>query len=574
MTLEEKVIARRARIKPIRVDRTNSLPALCLPAQPVVNQNQGHHGLAHDDEAGQQTGIVPALDRDFSGLAAFGYRLLRAGQAAGRLDRNAADDRLAAGNAAKHAAVAIAFGADDSTLVRRQWDKGVVVGAAAGRGDSETYSIFEGRHRRQGQKRLGQVGFQLVEHWFAEPGGDSIRHQLAHSANGILILSHLLDESDHFLRPDRIGTAHRSRLDLLERGPGRFENVGLNIADLLDVTEDMDAMRRQNFLGDGAGSDPADGLAGAGSATSPIITEAVLGIEAEIGMPWPIFVLDLRIILAALVLIVEEDADGGAVSLALEDTGPDFRHILFLALADDLGLARPAAAQVQQQVIYAQRQAGGTTVYDRQIPRPVADPGRGHAKQFAKRIAWHGPYYTPDAIKEGTGNRTTVILERIRMRSGFILTALVLMITPLAAQPPDRLASRYGYDVIENKYPQKSPEDALASAIKAIETKKFDYLMAQLADPIYVDKKIEEYKRQFAGKEESRTLLAFDRLTKETAKYFQDDPLLVKELKRFAKEGMWKTEAAKAVCTLKVLPGRQVFMRKIQSRWFLENKQS
>ena len=160
------------------------------------------------------------------------------------------------------------------------------------------------------------------------------------------------------------------------------------------------------------------------------------------------------------------------------------------------------------------------------------------------------------------------------MRSGFILTALVLMITPLAAQPPDRLASRYGYDVIENKYPQKSPEDALASAIKAIETKKFDYLMAQLADPIYVDKKIEEYKRQFAGKEESRTLLAFDRLTKETAKYFQDDPLLVKELKRFAKEGMWKTEAAKAVCTLKVLPGRQVFMRKIQSRWFLENKQN
>ena len=45
-------------------------------------------------------------------------------------------------------------------------------------------------------------------------------------------------------------------------------------------------------------------------------------------------------------------------------------------------------------------------------------------------------------------------------------------------------------------------------------------------------------------------------------------------LKRFAKEGMWKTEAAKAVCTLKALPGRQVFMRKVQNRWFLENKQN
>ena len=160
------------------------------------------------------------------------------------------------------------------------------------------------------------------------------------------------------------------------------------------------------------------------------------------------------------------------------------------------------------------------------------------------------------------------------MRKAIVLVAVVFLTGSLAAQP-NGLASRYGYDVIENKYPQKSPEDALASVIKAIETKKFDYLMAQLADPIYVDKKIEEYKKLFAGKEESRTLLAFDRLTKETAKYFQDDPLLVKELKRFAKEGMWdRTKAAKAVCTLKALPGRQVFMRKIQSRWFLENRQS
>jgi hypothetical protein len=160
------------------------------------------------------------------------------------------------------------------------------------------------------------------------------------------------------------------------------------------------------------------------------------------------------------------------------------------------------------------------------------------------------------------------------MRCGFFVAALGFVVTTGTAGQPDRLASRYGYDVIENKYPQKSPEDALASAVKAIETKKFDYLMAQLADPIYVDKKIEEYKKLFAGKEESRTLLAFDRLTKETAKYFQDDPLLVKELKRFAKDGMWKTETAKAVCTLKTLPGRQVFMRKVQSRWFLENKQN
>jgi hypothetical protein len=157
------------------------------------------------------------------------------------------------------------------------------------------------------------------------------------------------------------------------------------------------------------------------------------------------------------------------------------------------------------------------------------------------------------------------------MRYGVLLTTMVI-VAPLAAQSQE--GARYGYDILENKYPQKSPEDALASVIKTIETKKFEYLMAQLADPVYVDRKVEEYKKPLAGKEESRTLLAFDRLARETAKYFQDDPILVKELKRFAKEGMWKTEATKAVCTLKALPGRQVFMRKVQNRWFFENKQN
>jgi hypothetical protein len=157
------------------------------------------------------------------------------------------------------------------------------------------------------------------------------------------------------------------------------------------------------------------------------------------------------------------------------------------------------------------------------------------------------------------------------MRSGVLIAAL-FFVSSLVAQTQE--GARYGYDILENKYPQKSPEDALASVIKTIETKKFEYLMAQLADPAYVDKKVEEYKKPVTGKEESRTLLAFDRLARETAKYFQDDPILVKDLKRFAKEGMWKTEAAMAVCTLKAFPGRQVFMRKVRNRWFLENKQN
>ncbi len=101
-------------------------------------------------------------------------------------------------------------------------------------------------------------------------------------------------------------------------------------------------------------------------------------------MAGAILVLDFVIILAALVLVAEEDADGRAVGLALEHARPDFGLILFLALRDDLRLPRPAAAQVGQQVIDAQRQAGRAAVDDDDVTRTVADPSRGDAKQLAE----------------------------------------------------------------------------------------------------------------------------------------------------------------------------------------------
>ena len=119
-----------------------------------------------------------------------------------------------------------------------------------------------------------------------------------------------------------------------------------------------------SFLAMAAGGDPADGFAGAGTAAAAVVAEAVLGVEREVGMAGAVLVLDVAVIAAALVAVAEEDADGRAVGLALEDAGPDFRHVFFLALRDDLRLARPAAAQVGQQVLHAQRQARRAAVDD------------------------------------------------------------------------------------------------------------------------------------------------------------------------------------------------------------------
>jgi hypothetical protein len=134
--------------------------------------------------------------------------------------------------------------------------------------------------------------------------------------------------------------------------------------------------------------------------------------------------------------------------------------------------------------------------------------------------------------------------------------------------------ARFGYILNELKYPQKTPEEALQSVVKAIEAGQVSYLMAQLADPDFVDAKVAEYKKNVPGNERARMLQAFVRLVKETDDHFQEDPLLAKELKRFSREGEWKTEGASAVATCKTVPGRNVFMKKLQNRWYLENKQN
>ena len=163
------------------------------------------------------------------------------------------------------------------------------------------------------------------------------------------------------------------------------------------------------------------------------------------------------------------------------------------------------------------------------------------------------------------------------MRNGVTVLALVLMSGLLAAQdevkkkPPER---RFGFDVDETTYPQQNPKDAMKSMVTAYDRKRVDYLLAQLADPAYVDYWVDQYKKDFPlGKEDGKRLLAFDRLTRETLQYFQNDPLIVKELRVFAKEAKWTEEGETAIGAVDAIPARKVYLKKIGERWFLENRQ-
>lgn len=148
-------------------------------------------------------------------------------------------------------------------------------------------------------------------------------------------------------------------------------------------------------------------------------------------------------------------------------------------------------------------------------------------------------------------------------------------VSPSSAQEPEsKLAKRFGYEVNLRGFPQNSPQLALQSLVKTLNEDRFDYLLAHLADPAYVDSRVADYRQAFlSAGEPGRTLLGFRRLVRETTAYFLNDPVLIKELRLFNKEAEWDVGDEKAVGIHKQLFGRAVHFRRYEDRWFMESKQ-
>jgi hypothetical protein len=139
------------------------------------------------------------------------------------------------------------------------------------------------------------------------------------------------------------------------------------------------------------------------------------------------------------------------------------------------------------------------------------------------------------------------------------LLALACAAAALAEADKPVAAARFGVEPDLKTYPQSTPKEALASVLKAIEDKRIDYLLAQLADPDWVDGRLK------------KTDGDFKTLVKETTAKLLDDPGQAKKLQRFLKEGDWSEGDAAAQVRLKDEKERGVFLRKVGDRWFLEN---
>lgn len=131
---------------------------------------------------------------------------------------------------------------------------------------------------------------------------------------------------------------------------------------------------------------------------------------------------------------------------------------------------------------------------------------------------------------------------------------------PAVDKPADKAAARFGVPVDLKEYPQDNPQDALASVLKAVGQKRLDYLLAQLAEPSFVDARV----KVLAG--------GLDTLRAEAADRLLNDPGAAKLLARFQKEGQWDTGDAEATVRVKDQARFLRFRKGADGRWYLVNE--
>src|SRR6516162_941770 len=83
--------------------------------------------------------------------------------------------------------------------------------------------------------------------------------------------------------------------------------------------------------------------------------------------------------------------------------------------------------------------------------------------------------------------------------------------------------TRYGVAVDVRTYPQGTAKESLASVLQAVEARRIDYVVAQLADPAFVDDRVQ---RLYGGRFEEQVEDTRARL----------DALTIKQLQRFLKD--------------------------------------
>jgi hypothetical protein len=197
------------------------------------------------------------------------------------------------------------------------------------------------------------------------------------------------------------------------------------------------------------------------------------------------------------------------------------------------------------------------------------------------------------------------------MRRLFAFAGLVMIVSVAPAQPPAevKVEARYGIPGNPRLFPQTDAKAVLASAIKAAEAGRYDYLVAHLMDEKFIEGRIDDRAKLIEPsadadlralrdrqrkdvtldkrlqlpddpnlfneqvKAEAR-MRAFKQVLRDVEAKLTEDTTSLKELRRFLREGELISASAEAArITLRDVKDRQVFLKKAGERWFIENRQ-
>jgi hypothetical protein len=200
------------------------------------------------------------------------------------------------------------------------------------------------------------------------------------------------------------------------------------------------------------------------------------------------------------------------------------------------------------------------------------------------------------------------------MRLVFALLLLVTSTTLARTQPPPKPIDktpkpRYGVAIKLKTYPQDTPRKALVSAVDAVEKGDTAYLVAHLLDPGFVDLRLNDRVKQFEANvelelsqqrdfqlanrdrfapedrlptdrakfealiQDRSRLLAFRQVIRDVEEKLLNDPQALKDLRKIMRDGAFTDEPGGAKAMHPDVKDRVLYLRKIDDRYFLENRQ-
>ena len=227
---------------------------------------------------------------------------------------------------------------------------------------------------------------QLAKGRFAKSSGTSFYDAGYNTTNGVALGLYLADELSHTFCRFGVWTAYVIRL-----GYGQVvvlvSALETDVAHLLGVCLDGDSQLTESQFGKGSGNNATDGLASRRASAATVVADAVFLPVGEVGMTGTEHVAKVVVVVAVLILVADDEADGLTGRLALEHAAQHLHLVCFLASGSQSALTRLATVELALYELHIHVNTGRHTVYHAPNGRPMTLAERCQPKYMSKTVS-------------------------------------------------------------------------------------------------------------------------------------------------------------------------------------------